>query len=103
MKAHEYESRMRFRVLAEGCRIIGMTYAYSGAYNGGSHALQAGEIVTCLGMRMGWGSDSVQYVQFEATDDASGKPVLYGQFVPGQGGMWGGMPPRDGTVELVEG
>lgn len=100
MEARDYKAGMRFRVIKAGGRLQGLVpwEGQSNAWGGWTRVLHVGDVITCTGSRMGWGSDSVYSVQWE---DPEGK-ACYVDFHPMKGGMWGGLPPADGYLERVE-
>ena len=65
----QYPAGAVFRVIEAGARLSGMEPVHGG-HRGWSRDLVLGEEITCLGMTMGWGSDSIPCVHWQVEGKA---------------------------------
>jgi hypothetical protein len=96
MAQSDWKAGARYRVIKPGARLDGLKPLpeHRSAWQGWSRPLKVGEIITCTGLAMGWGSDSVPLVQW------SEPGVSYVEFYPATGTMWTSEPDPS-FLELV--
>jgi hypothetical protein len=88
-----------WRVVREGASLSGMTPGDGPWMRGWGRDLAVGEVVVCLGIHSGWGSDPVPEAHF-ATEDSIEARASFVNILP-QGGMWQAWP-VDGYLERIE-
>lgn len=88
----------QWRVVQEGARLSGMVN--KGAWHQGwGRVLAVGEVVTCEGFKMGWGSDAIAEVMFSTPDSIEARAAFVN--INPQAGMWRAWP-MDGYLERIE-
>lgn len=96
---HPYAKGQKYRVLVDGCSLLGMRPIHGG-FQGWSRPLQKDEIIVCRGEAWTHG-DGVPLIKWEAVSK-DGIGIVDCEFQPSVGGMWSQRP--DSTkLELVEG
>lgn len=88
----------KWRVVKEGGRLSGLTPAGPSAWRGWGQQLQVGDIITCDGIKNGFGSDPVPEAHFH--NDASVEAHSGSTVFRPQVGMWQAWP-VDGYLELI--
>jgi hypothetical protein len=89
----------QWRVIREGARLSGMVSGGPGWMRGWGRPLVVGEVVTCVGFKMGWGSDSIPEAMFSTPDSIEARASFVN--INPQVGMWQPYP-QDGYLERVE-
>jgi len=93
-----YTEGRKFRVIREGARLSGLVPSGPSAHRGYGFDLHVGDVITCTGWSMGWGSDSIPCTHWTAEGiDPSAQFV---DFRP-TAGLWQPYP-ADGFVEPIE-
>lgn len=94
----DYVPGRKFRVVAEGVRLVGWT-AIQGGARGWSEALPVGAVVTCKGYGASMGSDPGYGIEF-TSDAAQEAGAFHIELHPSDGGMWN-FHPRTGILEAL--
>lgn len=99
MRAKDYITGSRWRVVKPGASIVGMKPDGPGCFRGFRLDLAVGTVLTCLGVSMTFG-DGVPALKW---GDADGHWICNDAlFEPHVGGMWEGLPPDPSYIEPVE-
>ena len=94
------QTNRRYRVVKDGARLFGWQPAGPYAMNGWGKALSVGDVITCLGHKMGSGSDDVP--EYRWGDEHGNHLAIDCTFKPEQGPNIWMLEPADGFLELVE-
>jgi len=94
----EYAPERKFRVVAEGVTMSGMTVEGPNQWGGFRADLPRGTEIVCRGFGPGWGSDPGYGVEWKPPE---GRSAVHCEVRPDHGGMWA-YRPAPGLLEPVD-
>lgn len=94
-----YEADQKYKVIKTGAKLVG-NKSIRGGYEGYQRLLNIDDVIVCGGS--GWTpGDGVPAMHWMPTEEERTLGVWGLAFSPHKGGMWSGVLPEDGYLELV--